>query len=84
MSSGDKEFSWADGLTIKEYVKERCDAIERKLGEIDDEVRSLQITRALLAGKASHTSVIIAYVLAGIGLLLSLLGYLRSLTNGCG
>lgn len=76
MGTDEKEMDKnSDGLTLKEFVKLRFDDVDKKLDTLDAEVRSLQITRALLEGKASQTSVVIAYVIAGVGLIVSLVDY---------
>jgi len=48
--------------------------LERELDEIQKEVLKLQISKALLEGKADQKSVYVAYLLSLIGLIISLIG----------
>jgi hypothetical protein len=44
------------------------------LGKIENDVQSLELTRAEMAGKASMQSVILSYLIAVISLIISLVG----------
>jgi hypothetical protein len=62
-----------NGVSLRDYVEYRFNELGKKVDGLVTDVQSLQITRAELAGKASQTSVIVAYVLAAIGVLLNIL-----------
>ena len=60
-------------IPFRDYVDFRLDALCREIKKLDSDVESLKMTRAELAGKASQSSVIAAYVISGISLAISLI-----------
>jgi len=67
------------GIPWKEYLEEQFDhaqadrtEIKRRLLKIEESVDGLKLSRAELAGKASQTSVIAAYLLAFASLLVAI------------
>lgn len=66
-------------IALKEYVKERLDKLDTAVEKLQVSVESLQITRATLDGKASQTAVIVTQLIAGIGLLLAIIGLMKGM-----
>jgi hypothetical protein len=63
----------AEQVSLRDYVEQRFDSLDKKIGKLDTSVRSLEISRATLAGKASQQSVYIAYAISVVGLVLGLI-----------
>ena len=60
-------------VTLREYIELQLAEICKKLDRLQVDVDSLKLTRAELAGKASQSSVVIAYVIAILSLAVSAL-----------
>jgi len=63
-------------LTLREYVEYRLNELCREVKRLHDAVDSLNVTRAELAGKASQSSVIVAYVISVVSLIIAVLNLL--------
>jgi hypothetical protein len=57
---------------------------ESQIEKLETEIKELQLSRANLEGKASQSSVAVAYILSGIGLLLSIIGVILNLAKAFG
>jgi len=58
-------------VPLRDYLEIRLSDICRQVKKSQEDIESLQLTRAELAGKANQSSVIVAYVLGASGLVLS-------------
>ena len=73
----------SNGKTYTEVVLEvidRLDVVEQRIVKrLDDmslDIRDLQLSKATLEGKANQSSVHVAYLISGIGIILAVMGLL--------
>jgi len=65
-----------DTFTLREYVEYRLDELCAEVKQLRCAVDSLNTTRAELAGKASQSSVLIAYIVSGVSLIIAVINLL--------
>jgi len=60
-------------VTLREHIEYRLNCLQEEVAGLHKAIDSLNATRAELAGKADRTSVLIAYVISGVSLILAVL-----------
>ena len=80
-----RKLDYSEGVTLKEYFEARFEAMDKalalsqealssRLEHINDGIEELKKYKATMEGKASQSSVTVAYLVSAIGILIAIIG----------